>query len=197
MGRPSTNPRAPETEVDSMFIDRWSPRAFLPDPIPEYQVKTLFEAARWAPSSFNEQPWLFLYATEPEKRKIFVSLLLEKNQRWADRVPLLIFIIARRRFAKGGTENRHANFDAGAAWMSLALQARKLGLYAHAMAGFRLEKSYEVLGVAKEDYEVIAAIAVGRLGDSSKLPDDLLQMEAPKDRKPLAEVAFDKFPFKK
>ena len=197
MSKPDANPRAPETEVDSMFIDRWSPRAFLPDPIPEYQIKTLFEAARWAPSSFNEQPWLFLYATEPEKRKVLVSLLLEKNQRWAESVPLLMFVIARRKFAKGGTENRHAKFDAGAAWMSLALQARKLGLYAHAMAGFHLEKSYEVLGVPKDSYEVIAAIAVGRLGDSSGLPDDLLQMEMPKGRKPLAEVAFDKFPLEK
>ena len=126
-----------------------------------------------------------------------MSLLLEKNQRWAESAPLLMFVIARRKFAKGGTENRHAKFDAGAAWMSLALQARKLGLYAHAMAGFHLEKSYEVLGVPKDNYEVIAAIAVGRLGDSSGLPDDLLQMEMPKGRKPLAEVAFDKFPLEK
>ena len=197
MSRPSANPRNPETEVDSMFIDRWSPRAFLPDPIPEHQIKTLFEAARWAPSCFNEQPWLFLYAAEPEKRKKFVSLLVDKNQRWAGQAPLLMFVIARRGFEKGGAENRHAKFDAGAAWMSLALQARKLGLYAHAMAGFHLAKSYEVLGVPEKDYEVIAAIAVGRLGDSASLPDDLLKMEVPKARKPLAEVAFDNFPFEK
>ena len=81
--------------------------------------------------------------------------------------------------------------------MSLALQARKLGLYAHAMAGFHLERSYEVLGVPKEDYEVIAAAAAGRLGDSSRLPDDLRRMELPKDRKEPAEVASDKFPFVK
>ena len=96
---------------------------------------------------------------------------------------------------KGGADNRHAKFDAGAAWMSLALQARKLGLYAHAMAGFHLEKSYQVLGVPKENYEVIAAVAVGRLGDSSRLPDDLREMELPKDRKASAEVASDKIPF--
>ena len=197
MSRPSANPRTPETEVDSMFIDRWSPRAFMPDPIPEHQIKTLFEAARWAPSCFNEQPWLFLYAAEPEKRKKLVSLLVDKNQRWAGQAPLLMFVIARRGFEKGGAENRHAKFDAGAAWMSLALQARKLGLYAHAMAGFHLEKSYEVLGVPEKDYEVIAAVAVGRLGDSASLPDDLLKIEAPKNRKPLDEVAFDHLPFEK
>jgi nitroreductase len=195
MSELSANPRVPETQVDSMFLDRWSPRAFLDEPIPDHQVKTLFEAARWAPSCFNEQPWLFLYATELKKRKIFTSLLVEKNQRWAASAPLLIFVVARRKFIKGGADNRHAKFDAGAAWMSLALQARKLGLYAHAMAGFHLEKSYQVLGVPKEDYEVIAAVAVGRLGDSSRLPDDLLEMELPKDRKAPAEVASDKIPF--
>ena len=197
MSTSPANPRKPEADVDTMFIDRWSPRAFLPDPIPPHQIKTLFEAARWSPSCYNEQPWLFLYATEPEKHKIFVSLLSEKNQRWADRAPLLMFVIARRRFAKGGTENRHAKFDAGAAWMSLALQAHKLGLYAHAMAGFHLERSYEVLGVPKEDFEVIAAIAVGRRGDPSILSDDLRQMELPKERKPLAKVASDNFPFER
>ena len=102
-----------------------------------------------------------------------------------------------RKFMKGGAENRHARFDAGAAWMSLALQARKLGLYAHAMAGFHLKKSYQVLGVPEEDYEVIAAVAVGRLGDSSRLPEDLREMELPKDRKAPAEVASDKIPFVK
>jgi nitroreductase len=106
-----------------------------------------------------------------------------------------MFVVARRKFIKGGADNRHAKFDAGAAWMSLALQARKLGLYAHAMAGFHLEKSYQVLGVPREDYEVIAAVAVGRLGDSSRLPDDLREMELPKDRKAPAEVASDKIPF--
>ena len=197
MSKLSANPRVPEAQVDSMFLDRWSPRAFLDEPIPEHQIKTLFEAARWAPSCFNEQPWLFLYATELEQRKIFTSLLLEKNQRWAANAPLLIFVVARRKFMKGGAHNRHAKFDAGAAWMSLALQARKLGLYAHAMAGFHLEKSYQVLGVPKEDYVVIAAVAVGRLGDSSRLPDDLREMELPKDRKAPAEVASDKIPFVK
>jgi nitroreductase len=194
MGQLSANPRVPEAEVDSMFMDRWSPRAFLSEPLTEREIKSLFEAARWAPSSFNEQPWIFIYATKPEERKIFSSILVEKNQSWAHNAPLLMFALARRKFQKGGTENRHAKFDAGAAWMSLALQARKLGLYAHAMAGFHLKKAYDVLGVSKEDYEVIAAIAVGRRGDPSKLSQDLRQMELPKNRKPLSDVASDKFP---
>ncbi len=83
MAGKTPNTRTPESEVDSMFTDRWSPRAFLSDPLPEQQIKSLFEAARWAPSCFNEQPWLFIYATEPEKRDQLVSALVPKNQRWA------------------------------------------------------------------------------------------------------------------
>jgi nitroreductase len=191
------NQRKPQTEVDSMFIDRWSPRAFISEPLTEHQIETLFEAVRWAPSCFNEQPWLFLYATQPEERKTFSSILVKKNQLWASQAPLLMFVMARRKFKMTGKDNRHAPFDAGAAWMSLALQARRLGLYAHAMAGFNLEKAYEVLGVSKEEYNIIAAIAVGRKGDASQLPDDLRQMEMPNDRKSSSEVATQNYPLNK
>ncbi len=188
------NPRSSEVEVDSMFTDRWSPRAFLSDPLPEHQIQALFEAARWAPSCFNEQPWFFIYATEAKDREIFTSILVKKNQLWAGRAPLLMFSIARRKFLQSGKENRHAPFDTGAAWLSLALQARKLGLYAHAMAGFNVEKAHEVLGVPKEDYQILAAIAVGRKGDGEHLPEDVLQMESPNSRKPLSEVASQNYP---
>ena len=188
------NPRSSEAEADSMFTDRWSPRAFLPDPLPEHQIQALFEAARWAPSCFNEQPWFFLYATEADDREIFASILLKKNQSWAARAPLLMFAMARRRFLQGGKENRHAPFDTGSAWMSLALQARRMGLYAHAMAGFDLEKAYRVLGVPKADYHIMAAIAVGRKGDAAQLSDDLRQMETPNSRKPLSQVASRTYP---
>jgi nitroreductase len=177
-----------------MFTDRWSPRAFSSEPLSDREIQTLFEAARWAPSCFNEQPWLFFYATEPEQRQKLVSCLVAKNQLWASRAPLLMFVLARRNFQKTGTENRHAPYDAGAAWMALALQARKLGLYAHAMAGFNLEKAYEVLGASKDEYLVMAAVAVGRKTEDSGLPDDLRAMESPNSRKPHAEVATDVFP---
>jgi nitroreductase len=194
MGGKPPNDRIAECEVDSIFTDRWSPRAFLSDPLPEHQIKSLFEAARWAPSCFNEQPWLFVYATAPEQREKLVSALVPKNQRWASKCPLLMFVLARRQFKEGGRENRHAPFDAGAAWLSLALQARRLGLYAHAMAGFSIKKAYEVLGVSAEEYLIMAAIAVGRKGDADQLPEDIRSMESPNTRKPLAEVATDKFP---
>jgi nitroreductase len=192
-GKPPNDRRA-ECEVDSIFTDRWSPRAFLSEPLPDHQIKALFEAARWAPSCFNEQPWQFVYATEPEQRRKLVSVLVDKNQRWAGKCPLLMFVLARRQFKEGGRENRHAPFDAGSAWLSLALQARRLGLYAHAMAGFSIKKAYEVLGVSEEEYLIMAAIAVGRKDDADQLPEDLRAMESPNARKPLAEVATDKFP---
>jgi nitroreductase len=137
---------------------------------------------------------LFVYATDSDERQKLASCLVAKNQLWAGRVPLLMFILARRNFQKTGTENRHAPFDAGAAWMALALQARKLGLYAHAMAGFNLEKAHEVLGASKDEYLVMAAIAVGRKTEDSGLPDDLRAIESPNNRKPHAEVATSAFP---
>ncbi len=188
------NPRSSEDQVDCMFTDRWSPRAFLSDPLTEHQIQALFEAARWAPSCFNEQPWFFIYAAEAKDRETFTSILVKKNQLWAGRAPLLMFAIARRKFQQSGKENRHAPFDTGAAWLSLALQARKLGLYAHAMAGFNVEKAHAVLGVPKKDYQIMAAIAVGRKGDGEHLPEDLLQMESPNSRKPLSEVASQIYP---
>lgn len=185
------NPRRPEAQADRLFLDRWSPRAFSPEHLPDATVATLFEAARWSPSCANEQPWLFLYARSEEDRKRFLSLLAPGNQRWAYRAPLLVFAAARRNWADGGEPNRHHAFDTGAAWMALALQARLLGLYAHAMAGFDEERSYEVLGLPKADYEVMAAIAVGKYGDAAELPEDLQRREHPSARKPLSEVAVE------
>lgn len=185
------NPRTPEVEVDSMFYDRWSPRAFRNDPIPDQQLQSLFEAARWSPSCYNQQPWLFVYATGREDKERFVSALMERNQLWAQHAPILIFCFTRKVFTQTGKVNRHAPFDAGAAWMALALQARKLGLYAHAMAGFSQQKAFEITGVSPEEYEAMAAIAVGRRGFVSKLPNDLAAMEFPNMRKPLAEVAYE------
>ena len=188
------NSRVAEAEIDAMFTDRWSPRGFLSDPLPEHQIQALFEAARWTPSCFNEQPWLFVDATEEGDRQKLGSALVAKNQSWALNAPLLMFVLAKRNFKEGGRENRHASFDAGSAWMSLALQARKMGLYAHAMAGFSVEKAYKVLGVSPEEYLVMAAIAVGRHDPEADLPADLAKMEAPNVRKSLGEVATDRFP---
>ena len=183
--------RNPEADIDSMFVDRWSPRAFDSTPLSVDQIESLFEAARWSPSCFNEQPWLFIYASEDDDRKRFLPALVEGNQAWALHAPLLIFLLCRKSFAFNGKENRHASFDAGSAWMALALQARKLGLHAHAMAGFSRQKAYEILGAPEDEYDIMAAIAVGRRGAPDVLPDEVAAREAPSNRKPRGETAME------
>lgn len=183
------NNRIPDAAVNPMFLDRWSPRAFDPTPIPEEDIATMFEAARWAPSCFNEQPWMFIYGTSGEEREVFLEILTEKNRRWAKNAPILAILFARRTFAGSGKPNRWAGHDCGAAWVSLAFQARMLGLYAHGMAGFRRERAYELLSVPEEEFEAMTAIAIGAYGDREALPEDIREREKPNTRKPLAEVA--------
>lgn len=182
------NTRCPDTPVDCMFLDRWSPRAFSEEPIAQEQLNMMFEAARWAPSCYNDQPWLFVFAREPEAREAFISTLVEQNREWAKRAPVLLFVLAHRNFARNGRPNRHAAFDAGAAWMSLALQARRIGLYTHAMAGFDVNAAHKVLKTSDKEYDILAAVAIGRLGDPSVLPESLQAVESPNDRKPLSLV---------
>jgi nitroreductase len=184
-----SNPRIPTVDVDSQFLDRWSPRAFEPTPLSDDQLAALFEAARWSPSCYNDQPWLFVYAVTDEDRARFAEALVPANQLWASRAPLLLFVLCRRRFAHNDQENRHAPFDTGAAWLALALQARKLGLHAHAMAGFSRQKAHENLGVPAEDYDIMAAVAVGRRGAAELLPPEVAAREQLSERKPLQEVA--------
>lgn len=182
------NPRVSEADIDEMFTDRWSPRGFDPQPLARNAVAQLFEAARWAPSCFNEQPWRFYFATSDADREAYLSALVPRNQLWAKQAPLLIFVLARRTFGQSGRDNRHAPFDAGAAWLSLALQARKMGLYAHAMAGFNQRRAYAILGVSETEYHIMAAVAVGRKGSADHLPQEMQVIEKPNARRPLSEI---------
>ena len=184
-----SNPRNAAADIDSMFLDRWSPRAFQPTPLTQTQIDSLFEAARWAPSCFNAQPWLFIYAASAADRERFMPALVEGNQVWVKNASLIIYLLCRRNFSHNDKENRHAPFDAGAAWMSLALQARKLGLHAHAMAGFSREKAYEILNAPVEEYDIMAAIAVGYRAEPDILPEPVAAGEKPSDRKAPEEVA--------
>lgn len=185
------NNRKAEASVDPMFIERWSPRAFDPSPLSEETVKTLFEAAKWAPSCANEQPWLFLYAVTKKDLSLFLDLLVDGNKIWAKNAPMLIFLFARRNNASDGKPNNWAKFDCGAAWMSLTMQARKLGLYTHGMAGIHMDKVCGALGVPESEYDPVCAIAVGRYGDKDALPEKLKARETPNERKPLSAVALD------
>ena len=192
-----TMSRQPDADVDPRFLDRWSPRALRPDPLTSPQLASLFEAMRWAPSCFNEQPWRVVYAesSAAEDHARLCGLLVPANQSWAGRAPLLLVLFARRNFTHNDKPNRTAAFDVGAAWMSLALEARALGLYAHAMAGFDAARAYTELGVDPEQYEATAAVAIGAIGDPAELPENYRAREVPSGRNPVAQFAFSgRFP---
>lgn len=187
-----TTPRQPDADVDPQFLDRWSPRALRPDPLTPAQLASLLEAVRWSPSCFNEQPWRVVHAESnaADDHARLCGLLVPANQAWACRAPLLLVLFARRNFTHNNKPNRSAAFDVGAAWMSLALEARVLGLYAHAMAGFDVERAYSELGVDPEQYEALAMVAVGAIGDPAELPETYRAREAPSGRHPRAHFAF-------
>ncbi|HYP97499.1 MAG TPA: nitroreductase family protein [Polyangiaceae bacterium] len=188
---PQLSNRLPDAEVDAQFVERWSRRAISERPLSSAQVQSLFEAARWAPSANNFQPWLFVYASRPESLAHARELLLPTNQRWANRAPLLVFVFARKRHPETLAPLRTAAFDTGAAWQSLALQAHKLGLSTRAMGGIHHDRVYEVLGVPAEDFESMIGIAIGYPDSRDVLPGDLHEKEQPNARKPTREFAFE------
>ncbi|MEZ4749921.1 MAG: nitroreductase family protein [Bdellovibrionota bacterium] len=185
----ATSPRVAEHNVDELFISRWSPRAFLDKPVPEADLMALFEAARWAPSCFNDQPWLFLYTQKETDRELFLSLLMDSNQVWASRAPVLMFALTRKHFSHNQAPNRLAAFDTGAAWMSLAMAAHKRGLATHAMGGFHQEAAYEKLQVPREQFEIQCAIALGYQAPAASLPENLREREKPSQRKATRVIA--------
>jgi nitroreductase len=182
--------RSAEAPVDPLFLERWSRRAFSDRPIPAGFVDTLFEAARWAPSAFNAQPWLFIFNDDPETLARARPILNDRNRSWASRAPLLIFVFARRTHAETGKPLRTGAFDTGAAWFSLALQAHKLGLVTRAMGGIDHAAAHEVLGVPQDLYESLAAVAVGYPGARDELPADVAEREVPNSRRSARTFAF-------
>lgn len=191
---PSTAARQAHHPVDPIFTNRWSPRAFDRSEIPDADLMTIFEAARWAPSAFNFQPWRFLYAKrESTDWERFLSLLVPFNQVWAQGASVLIYICSDTLIETkpGDPKPSHTHsFDAGAAWASLALQATMLGYHAHGMAGVEWDRVREELKVP-ERFRVDAACVIGRFGALELLDEKLRAREVPSDRKPLAEIAFE------
>lgn len=171
--------------VDKLFVDRWSPRAMSGEPIPETDLMVLFEAARWAPSSYNNQPWRILYARRnSEHWPLFLSLLVEGNRTWADKAAALLLFISKTTFDHNGKPARTHSYDTGAAWENLALQAMLRGYVAHGMQGFDYERARTELKVP-EEYQVEAMAAVGLPGSKVSLPERLQAVETPNDRRPL------------
>jgi len=180
--------RKAEYPVDEMFLDRWSPRALSGEALSEEELMTLFEAARWAPSSYNNQPWRILYARrETEHWPAFLGLLVEGNRAWAKDAAALLLFVSKETFDFNGQPYPTHSFDTGAAWENLALQATLLGLVAHGMQGFDYERARAELRIP-EGFRVEAMAAVGRPGDPARLTERLRERERPSDRKPLAAV---------
>jgi nitroreductase len=178
--------------VHPLIRSRWSPRSFSSREVTAQDLRTLLEAARWAASSFNEQPWRFLIATkaDPAAFRKLLGLLSEGNQQWAQAAPVLMITAAKKTFTRNGAPNRFALHDAGQALANLMLEATALGLYVHAMAGLDTERARRELNIP-DDYEVGAAVAIGYLGSPEQLPERLRQSEdAPRRRKPLEEIVF-------
>jgi len=179
-------------EIHEILRHRWSPRAFDPRPVEAEKLRALFEAARWAASSYNAQPWYYIVATkdDPENFKRVLSCFIEFNQSWAKDAPVVAISVAAMRFPNNNQPNRHAFHDVGQASANLALQATALGLQIHQMAGLSPEKAREVF-LIPDDYEAVAGITIGYPGDPASLPGELRKREeAPRERKLLNSFVF-------
>lgn len=187
--------RTSDHDIDPLFLERWSPRAFTGEAIPQEELMRIFEAARWAPSSYNSQPWRFVYARRDTPHwEPMLSLLNEFNRSWAQNAAVVMIVASDSLMLPPGADkpvpSYSHSFDAGSAWCSLALQATKLGWHAHGMVGFDKDRAFAELGF-KDGHRVEAAIAIGRKGDPSLLPEGLRAREVPSGRNPLAQTVFE------
>ena len=187
---PQTN-RKSEFPVNNFFLERWSPRAMSGEKISHEELMSLFEAAKWAPSAFNNQPWRFIYAIRDGKHwNKFFDLLADGNKMWTKNAAALVVVVSKKTFDYNSKSDRTHSLNTGAAWENLALQGSIKGLVVHGMSGFDYEKAKDVLKVP-DSYSVEMMIAVGKPGKKEELPEKLQEMEAPSDRKKLNEIVFE------
>ena len=173
--------------VNPLFVERWSPRAFQAHHIEHQVLARIFDAARWSPSCFNEQPWRF-FTSSAETFDDFLSLLVEGNQGWAKTASVLGFVVGKSRFARNDKPNDWYQLDCGAAWMALTLQARFEGLHTHGMGGIKKEAVTEYLKLDVEHEAVLMGFAIGKLADLSQLDPAQREREVPSSRKPLEAI---------
>jgi nitroreductase len=191
----TANGRTADHPIDSQFLERWSPRAFTGEALPQADLMTILEAARWAPSSYNSQPWRFVYGLRgtPAWDKL-LGLLIAFNQSWAKEAGALVIVISNSLMLPPGAEkavpSHSHSFDTGAAWGYMALEAQKLGWHTHGMVGFDIPRAFVELDVP-EGHRVEAAIAIGRKADKSILSEQMQAREAPSPRIPMAQSAFE------
>ena len=181
-----------QTPIHEVIGRRWSPRAFSERPVESDKLQSVLEAARWAPSSWNDQPWAYLVATREDREnyEALFGVLMEMNRAWAGKAPVLLLTLAHTRLEKDGQPNRHGFYDLGQATANLIIQATSLGLATHQMGGFRVEPARVRFGIP-EGWEPVSVIALGYPGNAESLPEPLREREAAqRRRKPLAEFVF-------
>jgi len=183
--------RTSEYPINPLILSRWSPRSMTGEELGDDDIMSLFEAARWAPSSFNNQPWRFIYAKRNTEHwdRLF-NLLVDVNKTWAKNAALLAVVISRKNFEFNEKPARTHQFDTGSAWENLALEASSRGIVAHGMQGFDYEKAKTELGIPA-DFEVMAMIAIGKRGSKENLPTELQDKEKPNDRKALKDIIME------
>ncbi len=183
--------RKTEYPIHEIILNRWSPRAMSGQELTDHELMTLFEAARWAPSSYNNQPWRFIYAkrNSPDWKKFF-NLMVAFNQDWAQHAAVLVVIASHDTFEFNNQPARTHSFDTGAAWENLALQASVSGLVTHGMEGFDYDKAKTELNIP-DGYTVEAMVAIGKPGKKEDLPEDLQKRETLSDRKKIQEFIFE------
>lgn len=183
------NTRTFDFDILDVVKERWSPRAFDPDrQVAKEDLLGVVEAARYAPSCFNEQPWSFIVGLRgEEEHKKILAVLNDTNREWASKAPVLMLITSRKFFAKNKRENRWHLFDAGTSWGYLSLEARRRGLHTHAMGGFNVEEAMKAFEIG-EDTSIIAAVAMGYYGDKENLSPELQKKERPGLRKSTREI---------
>ncbi len=183
--------RIAEHKILDLILNRWSPRAMSGEILSDEELMSLFEAARWAPSSFDNQPWRFIYAKRDGKHwDIFFNLLGDFNKSWCKNAAVLIVAVSADNFALNNKPSRTHSFDTGAAWENLALQGYSQGLVVHGMEGFDYDRAKTALNVPA-DHTVEAMIAVGKPGPLNVLPEALQQREELSDRKKIEEFVFE------
>ena len=183
--------RKVEYNINPLFVNRWSPRAMTGEEFSHDDLMGLFEAARWAPSSYNNQPCRFIYAKRNNDhcQRLF-SLLVEGNITWAKNAAVIVVVISRKNFEFNEKPAITHQFDAGAAWENLALEATSRELVTYGMQGFDFNEARKVLGIL-DSFDVIAMIAIGKLGQKENPPRDLQEREYPSNRKPLEEIVME------
>lgn len=181
--------RKAEHSVNPLFLNRWSPRAFSDRKVSDEDLYSVLEAAHWAPSSYNDQPWRFIVAKTSEQLTTFHQFLHPFNRTWAENAPVLVLVASNKQRENGDPNGAHA-FDTGAAWGYLAIQATLLGLVTHAIGGFDREEARRLLNIP-QNFDLHAVIAIGYQGEKEILDENLQKRENPNTRKPLKELVFE------